>query len=152
MHTLPDLHGAIPASIHICDGKMRDIKVLDFMPVGAGAFYVMDRGYLDFARRYNLHQAGAFFISRAKPGMNARRVYSNQTDRTTGVVCDQKIALNGMYRSKHYPIHLRRIRYKDPDSGKTPIFLANNMTLPPLIIAALYKRRWQVELFFDGLP
>jgi Domain of unknown function (DUF4372)/Transposase DDE domain len=151
MHTLLDLRGAIPAFIHISDGKMHEVKVLDFMPVEAGAFYVMDRGYLDFARLYNLHQAGAFFISRAKRGMNARRVYSSQTDRTTGVVCDQKIALNGLYTSKHYPIHLRRIRYKDPDSGKTLIFLTNNMTLPPLIIAALYKRRWQVELFFKWI-
>jgi hypothetical protein len=151
MHTLLDLRGAIPAFIHISDGKMHEVNVLDFMPVEAGAFYVMDRGYLDFARLYNLHQAGAFFITRAKRGMNARRVYSSQTDRTTGVVCDQKIALNGLYTSKHYPIHLRRIRYKDPDSGKTLIFLTNNMTLPPLIIAALYKRRWQVELFFKWI-
>ena len=151
MHTLLDLRGAIPAFIHISDGKMHEVKVLDFMPVEAGAFYVMDRGYLDFSRLYKLHQAGAFFISRAKRGMNARRVYSSPTDRTSGVVCDQKIALNGLHASKRYPIHLRRVRYKDPDSGKTLIFLTNNMSLPPLTIAALYKRRWQVELFFKWI-
>jgi hypothetical protein len=127
---LLDLRGAIPAFIHISDGKMHEVNVLDFMPIEAGAFYVMDRGYLDFARLFKLHQAGAFFISRAKRGMNARRVCSSQTDRTTGVICGQKIALNNFYASKHYPIHLRRIRYKDPDSDKTLIFLTNDMTLP----------------------
>ncbi len=151
MHTLLDLRGAIPTFIHISDGKMHEVKVLDFMPIEAGAFYVMDRGYVDFSRLHKLHQAGAFFISRAKRGMNARRVYSSQTDRATGAICDQKIALNGLYASKHYPIHLRRVRYKDPDSGKTLIFLTNNMSLPPLTIAALYKRRWQVELFFKWI-
>jgi hypothetical protein len=137
MHKLLDLRGAIPAFIHISDGKMHELKVLDFMPLEAGAFYVMDRGYLDFSRLYKLHQAGAFFISRAKCGMNARRVYSSQTDRTSDVVCDHKIALKGLQASKHYPTHLRRVRYKDPDSGKTLIFLTNDMSLPPLTIAAL---------------
>jgi hypothetical protein len=151
MHTLLDLCGAIPACIHISEGKMHEVNVLDFMPLEAGAFHVMDRGYLDFARLFKLHQAGAFFISRAKRGMSTRRVYSSQTVRTTGVICDKKIALNDFYASKHYPIHLRRIRYKDPDSGKTLIFLTNNMTLPPLIIVALCKRRWQVELFFKWI-
>ena len=148
MHTLLDLRGAIPAFIHISDGKMGDVNVLDILPIEAGAFYVMDRGYLDFARLYKLHQAGAFFVTRAKRGMNARRVYSTKTDRTTGVMCDQSIALNGFYVSKDYPEHLRRIRFKDPDSDKTLVFLTNNTALPPLMIAALYKNRWQVELFF----
>ena len=111
----------------------------------------MDRGYLDFARLYKLHQAGAFFVTRAKRGMNARRVYSARTDRTSGVVCDQTIAMNGFYVAKDYPGHLRRIRFKDPESGKTLVFLTNNTTLPPLIIAALYKSRWQVELFFKWI-
>lgn len=151
MHTLLDLRGAIPAFIHISDGKMGDVKVLDLLPVEAGAFYVMDRGYLDFDRLFSLHQAGAFFVTRAKRGMNARRVYSAQTDRATGVICDQSVRLNGFYVSRDYPEHLRRIRYKDPESGKTLVFLTNNTTLPPLTIAALYKSRWQVELFFKWI-
>ena len=151
MHTLLDLRGPIPAFIHISDGKMGDVNVLDILPIEAGAFYVMDRGYLDFARLHTLHQAGAFFVIRAKRGMNARRVYSTKTDRTASVMCDQTIALNGFYVAKDYPEHLRRIRFKDPETGKTLVFLTNNTTLPPLIIAALYKSRWQVELFFKWI-
>ena len=151
MHTLLDLRGAIPAFIHISDGKMGDVRALDILPVEAGAFYVMDRGYLDFGKLFKLHQAGAFFVTRAKRGMNARRAYSTKTDRTTGVICDQAVRLNGFYVSKDYPEHLRRIRYKDPESGKTLVFLTNNTTLPPLTIAALYKSRWQVELFFKWI-
>ena len=151
MHTLLDLRGAIPAFIHISDGKMADVNVLDILPIEAGAFYVMDRGYLDYERLYRLHQAGAFFVTRAKRGMNARRVYSTPTDRSTGVICDQMIALNGFYVAKDYPEQLRRIRFKDPETGKTLVFLTNNTTLPPLIIAALYKSRWQVELFFKWI-
>jgi hypothetical protein len=151
MHTLLDLRGAIPAFIHISDGKMGDVKVLDILPIEAGAFYVMDRGYLDFDRLYKIHQAGAFFVTRAKRGMDARRVYSTMTDRSTGMICDQAIRLNGFYVSRDYPEHLRRIRYKDPVSGKTLVFLTNNTTLPPLTIAALYKSRWQVELFFKWI-
>jgi hypothetical protein len=109
------------------------------LPIEAGAFYVMDRGYLDFSRLFKLHQAGAFFVTRAKRGMNARRVYSTQTDRSTGVICDQAARLNGFYVGKDYPEHLRRIRFKDPESGKTLVFLTNNTTLPPLTIAALYN-------------
>jgi hypothetical protein len=151
MHTLLDLRGAIPAFIHISDGKMHEVNVLDLLLIEAGAFYVMDRGYLDFTRLYRLHQAGAFFVTRAKRGMDASRVYSAATDRVTGVICDQMIALNGFYVSKGYPEHLRRIRFKDPMSGKTLVFLTNNTTLPALTIAALYKNRWQVELFFKWI-
>lgn len=148
MHTLLDLRAAIPAFIHVSDGKLGDVNVLDILPLEAGAFYIMDRGYLDFARLFKLHQSGAFFVTRAKRGMNARRVYSSATDRASGVICDQRIALNGFYVRRDYPEHLRRVKFKDPVSGKTLVFLTNNMTLPPLTIAALYKSRWQVELFF----
>ena len=151
MHTLLDLRGNIPAFIHVSNGKMGDVKVLDILPVEAGAFYIMDRGYVDFARLYKLHQVGAFFVMRAKCDLNARRVYSTPTDRTTGVMCDQLIALNGYYVAKNYPEHIRRIRFKDPETGKTLVFLTHKTTLPPLTIAALYKSRWQVELFFKWI-
>ncbi|WOO32721.1 IS4 family transposase [Diaphorobacter limosus] len=151
MHTLLDLRGAIPAFIHISEGKMHDVNVLDILPIEAGAFYVMDRGYLDFQRLYGLHQAGAFFVTRAKRNMSARRVYSAPTERSSGVICDQSIAFNGFYAARHYPEHLRRVRFKDPETGKTLVFLTNNTALPPLSIAALYKNRWQVELFFKWI-
>lgn len=151
MHTLLDLRGNIPAFIHVSDGKMGDVNVLDILPIEAGAFYVMDRGYLDFSRLYKLHQKGAFFVTRAKRGMNARRVYSAAVKKESGVMCDQTIAMNGFYTAKDYPEHLRRIRFKDPESGKSLIFLTNNTALPSLTIAALYKNRWQVELFFKWI-
>jgi IS4 transposase len=151
MHTLLDLRGNIPTFIHISDGKMSDVTVLDTMPIEAGAFYVMDRGYLDFSRLYNMHQTGAFFVTRAKRGMDARRVYSAQNDRENGVICDQTIALNGFYTSKDYPEHLRRVSFHDKELDKKLIFLTNNTLLPPLTVAALYKGRWQVELFFKWM-
>ena len=151
LHTLLDLRGAIPAFIHISDGKMHEVNVLDFLPIEAGAFYVMDRGYLDFTRLYRLHQTGGFFVTRAKANTNARRIYSSPVDRATGLVCDQTIALNGFYATQHYPDYLRRIRFNDAQSGKTLILLTNNFALPPLTIAALYKNRWQVELFFKWI-
>jgi hypothetical protein len=151
LHTLLDLRGSIPTFIHISDGKLHDVNVLDILPVEAGAFYVMDRGYVDFARLYEIHQAGAFFVTRAKQGMDARRVYSSATQRDTGVICDQRVMLNGFYSAKAYPEHLRRVRFKDSSSGKTLVFLTNNTVLPALTIAALYKSRWQVELFFKWI-
>jgi hypothetical protein len=151
LHTLLDLRGAIPAFIHISDGKLHDVNVLDRLTFEAGAFYVMDRGYVDFTRLYALHQSGAFFVTRAKSSMDARRVYSAPTDRASGVICDQRVRLNGHYSARNYPEHLRRIRFKDPASGKTLVFLTNNTTLPALTIAALYKSRWQVELFFKWI-
>jgi len=151
LHTLLDLRGSIPAFIHVSDGKLHDVNVLDILPMEAGAFYVMDRGYVDFERLYAIHQAGAFFVTRAKAGMDARRVYSATTHRTSGVICDQRVMLNGFYSAKNYPEHLRRIRFKDLESGKTLVFLTNNTSLPALTIAALYKSRWQVELFFKWI-
>ena len=151
LHTLLDLRGAIPAFIHISDGKLHDVNVLDMLVIEAGAFYVMDRGYVDFARLHALQQAGAFFVTRAKSPMDARRVYSAATDRSTGIISDQQVMLNGHYSAKKYPQHLRRIRFKDPESGKTLVFLTNHMALPALTIAALYKSRWQVELFFKWI-
>jgi NAD(P)-dependent dehydrogenase (short-subunit alcohol dehydrogenase family) len=151
LHTLLDLRGNIPAFIHISDGKTHEVNVLDILIAEAGAFYVMDRGYLDFRRLFALHQAGAFFVTRAKRGMNAHRVYSMPADRDTGVICDQRIMLDGFYIAQDYPEQLRRIRYTDPESGKTLVFLTNNTALPALTIAALYKGRWQVELFFKWI-
>jgi hypothetical protein len=151
LHTLLDLRGSIPTFLHISDGKLHDVNVLDILPIEAGAFYVMDRGYVDFTRLYAMHQAGAFFVTRAKQGMDARRVYSSPTQRSTGVICDQCVMLNGFYSAKAYPEHLRRVRFKDPESGKTLVFLTNNTVLPALTIAALYKGRWQVELFFKWI-
>jgi hypothetical protein len=151
LHTLLDLRGSIPAFIHISDGKMHDVRVLDLLPIEAGAFYVMDRGYLDFQRLYGIHRRGAFYVTRAKRGMDARRICSMPTDREQGVICDQRVVLNGFYASQHYPELIRRIRYKDPETGNTLVFLTNNTALPAMTIAALYKQRWQVELFFKWI-
>jgi hypothetical protein len=151
LHTLLDLRGSIPTFIHISSGKLHDVNVLDILPLEAGSFYVMDRGYLDYQRLYAMHQAGVFFVTRAKEGMDARRVYSAATDRASGVICDQRVMLNGFYAAQHYPEHLRRIRFKDAESGKTLVFLTNNTALPAMTIASLYKSRWQVELFFKWI-
>ena len=151
MHTLLDLRGNIPSFIHISDGKLHDVHALDMILPEAGAIYVMDRGYVDFARLYRLHQAGAFFVTRAKSNLNAHRVYSTGTDRTTGVIADQKIALDGHYTSQDYPIHIRRVRFRDPETDKTLVYLTNQTTLPAMTICDLYKSRWQVELFFKWI-
>jgi uncharacterized protein DUF4372/DDE family transposase len=148
LHTLLDLRGSIPTFIHISDGKLHDVNVLDLLIIEAGAFYIMDRGYLDFERLYALDQAGGFFVTRAKRNLDARRLYSALVDRRTGVISDQTIALNGFYAAKHYPGHLRRIRYRDPETGKTLVLLTNQFVVPALTICALYKSRWSVELFF----
>jgi Transposase DDE domain/Domain of unknown function (DUF4372) len=151
MHTLLDLRGNIPSFIHLSNGKLHDVNALDLLLPEPGAFYVMDRGYLDFARLYALHQAGAFYVTRAKSNFDLRRLYSAPTDRSTGVICDQTIAFNGRLAAQDYPAYLRRIRFKVPESGKTLVFLTNNTVLPALTIAALYKSRWQIELFFKWI-
>jgi hypothetical protein len=150
LHTLLDLRGAIPSFIHVSDGKFHEVNVLDLLIPEAGAFYVMDRGYTDFERLYTLHQAGAFFVIRAKSNLDARRLYSAPCDRASGVICDQTIALNGFYAAQHYPQHLRRIRFRD-DAGKRLVFLTNHFRLPALTVCTLYRQRWQVELFFKWI-
>jgi len=151
MHTLLDLRGNIPSFIHISDGKLHDVHALDMLMPEPGAIYVMDRGYIDFARLHTLHQAGAFFVTRAKSNLSAHRIYSAPTDRTTGVIADQTIALDGPRTSLDYPVHLRRIRFRDAETAKTLVFLTNQTALPALTICDLYKRRWQVELFFKWI-
>lgn len=151
LHTLLDLRGNIPTFIHISDGKLHDVNTLDIVPAEAGAFYVMDRGYLDFARLHALSQAAAFFVIRAKSNLRCRRVYSHPVDRTSGLICDQSVMLTGFYQAKNYPDKLRRVKYYDAETDKTLVFLTNNFTLPPLTIAKLYRCRWQVELFFKWI-
>ena len=151
LHTLLDLRGAIPTFIHISDGKLHDVNVLDILAAEPGAFYVMDRGYLDFERLYLLHQAGAFFVTRAKSNLRCRRIYSSPVDRGTGLICDQQVELTGFYSQRDYPERLRRVRYKDPQTAKTLVFLTNHFGIPATTVCALYKSRWQVELFFKWI-
>jgi len=151
LHTLLDLRGNIPSFIYISDGKLHDVNVLDVLPIEVGAYYVMDRGYVDFKRLHTLAQTPAFFVTRAKSNFNFDRVYSHPVDRTTGLICDQTIMLTGSKSRKAYPDKLRRIKYYDEDTNKTLVFLTNNFTLPALTITKLYKCRWQVELFFKWI-
>lgn len=151
LHTLLDLRGSIPTFIHISDGKLHDVNVLDQLLPEAGAFYIMDRGYLDFARLYSLTLCAAFFIIRGKSNLQFRRLYSHPVDKDTGLRCDQTIVLTGFYSTQHYPDKLRRIKYHDAKTEKTFVFLTNNFTLPALTIAKLYRCRWQVELFFKWI-
>jgi hypothetical protein len=151
LHTLLDLHGSIPSFIHITDGKTHEVNVLDDLVLEAGAFYLMDRGYLDFKRLYVIHQAQAFFVTRAKSNTQFRRRYSNPVDRnTTSVVSDQIGVLTVYYSSKDYPTALRRVVIKD-ETGKRITFLTNNFALKPELIADLYRQRWKVELFFKWI-
>lgn len=148
MHTLLDLRGNIPSFIHVSDGKLADINGLDLLVPEAGAIYVMDRGYVDFGRLNRLYRAGAFFVTRAKSNMRSRRLYSAPSDRKAGIVCDQIVVLVRPQATQNYPERLRRVRYRDAESGQTLVFLTNNFEIPALTVAALYRNRWQVELFF----
>lgn len=151
MHTLLDLRGSIPSFIEITEGKVADVNVLDQLPIESGAFYLVDRGYLDFARLYRISQQAAFFVTRSKRNTLFKKCRSKKTDKTTGVVCDQVIVLTGKDADKTYPAQLRRIKYYDDKTKKSLVFLSNNFLLPALAIAQLYKARWRVELFFKWI-
>ena len=151
LHTLLDLRGSIPSFIRITDGKVHDVNILDELIPEPGSFYVMDRGYTDFARLYWLTQCCAFFVIRAKSNIDFHRVISNQVDKSTGLRFDQIIALNGVKTSKIYPEKLRRIKYFDFKNNKTLVFLTNNFSLPPLTVAELFRCRWEIELFFKWI-
>jgi IS4 transposase len=151
LHTLLDLHGNIPTVIIITTGKVHDVNILDQLIIELGAIYIMDRGYLDFARLYKIHQASAFFVTRTKINFSRKRLYSQPVDKSTGVQCDQIVVLKNHYAKKDYPEKLRRIRYFDSKNKKTFVFLTNNFVLPAITIADLYRCRWQVELFFKWI-
>lgn len=154
LHTILDFRGNIPAFIHITEAKVSDVKALDVIVFEPGAFYVMDRGYLDFSRLYRIHRVGSFFVTRAKDNTKLRRIYSkaiSDEEKNQGIRCDQTVILTGKKAQKDYPEKLRRIKYYDAAQGRYYIFLTNNFILPALTIAALYKQRWQVELFFKWI-
>lgn len=151
LHTLLDLRGSIPSFIFISDGKFHDVNVLDYLVPEPGAFYIMDRAYIDFERLARLNDAGSFFVTRAKSNFRAQRRYSRAVNRATGLVCDQTVVLTGFYSRKGFEAPLRRIKFNDPETGKRFVFLTNNFTLPALTITQLYRLRWRVELFFKWI-
>ena len=151
LHTLLDLRGNIPTFIHISDGKMHEVNILDQLLPEPGAFYIMDRGFLDFERLYRFHLSGSFFVTRGKSNLKVQRRYSHPVDRNTGLICDQSVVLTGFYSHQGFQAPLRRIRFKDPETAKTLVFLTNNFVLPAFTITELYRCRWQVELFFKWI-
>ncbi|MDD4418399.1 MAG: IS4 family transposase [Bacteroides graminisolvens] len=152
MHTLLDLRGSIPTFVHLTDGLCHDVNAMDHIVVEPGAIYVMDKGYVGYFRFYTiLHEQRAFFVTRAKDNMAARRVYSRKVDKTTGLKYDQSVKLTNYYVKKDYPDYLRQIKYHDAETGKVYVFLTNNFELPALTIAQLYKERWKIELFFKWI-
>jgi hypothetical protein len=151
LHTLLALRGNFPTVVILTTGKVHDVNILDQLTYEPGSFYIADRGYLDFARLYRLHQSGAFFVTRAKKNSRFQRRYSRPVDKTTGLRFDQSLVLSGFYSRQQYPEALRRIGFRDPETGKSLIFLTNNFTEPALTIAQLYRCRWQVELFFKWI-
>jgi hypothetical protein len=151
LHTLLDLRGCIPSVIIVTNGKVHDVNILDELDFEPGAFYIMDRGYVDFARLRTIGQAGAFFVTRAKKNFDYRRLYSRPVDKTTGLRCDQSIVLCGVHTSLDYPEQLRLVRFLDEETGKRLTFLTNNFAVDALTVAELYRRRWQVELFFKWI-
>ena len=151
LHTLLDLRGNIPVFIEITDGKVHDVNILDELIIEPGAFYIMDRAYLDFTRLYELNQHGAFFVSRTKSNFKYRRIYSAPVDKAIGLRCDQTIALTTYYPAKAYPEKLRRIKFYDETKDKHLTFLSNNFILPAITITQLFKCRWQIELFFKWI-
>lgn len=151
LHTLFDVRCHIPCFIHITDGLLHDVNVLDILSFEAEAFYIMDRGYLAWERLYRIHQAKAFFVTRPKDNLAFIRVYSHPADKSNGVKCDQTVRLKNYYVSKDYPIHFRRIKYYDKELDKTFVFVTNNFEVKAIQIALLYKNRWQIELFFKWI-
>src|ERR671914_1669285 len=151
LHTLLDLRGNIPSFIHISDGKYHEVNLLDELIVEPGAFYVMDRGYIDFERLFRLSEAGSFFVTRAKSNLKVQRRYSHKVDKSTGLICDQTVVLTVFYSRKGFDAPLRRVKFKDPQTGKNLVFLTNNFLLPALTITQLYRLRWQIELFFKWI-
>lgn len=150
-HTLLDLRGAIPTFIRLTDGLCHDVNVLDDLDYEPGAYYVMDRGYVAYKRLFRIHKSGAFYVTRAKKGMDFERINSRKVDKETGLICDQTIRLNGFYPSKDYPDTLRRIKFHDGETGKTFVFITNNFSTSAIIITQLYKERWKIELFFKWI-
>ena len=151
LHTLMNLRGSIPEFILISDGKLHDVNVLDVLIPEPGAYYVMDRAYIDFGRLYDWHQAKTFFVTRAKGNFKFKRRYSHKVDKFSGVLCDQTVLLTTYYPAKAFPAPLRRIKYLDQETGKKLVFLTNDFDLPALTIAQIYKSRWRIELFFKWI-